>query len=450
MQAAGTQLTKTHAFLGTPGYLAPETAIGGRACPASDVYAIGIVLYELITGRPPFQAENPFAVLRAHVEEAVSQPATMPDAFWAVLEPCLRKEPERRPDAAYLAEQLRELAEWRQDLLTVAVPGSAPETGSEERDSTVAGPPSPVPLATEATAMVDYPDATATELVDRVPSSTGPGTRRLDASDPAETALVNRTADTGPTADQTALVERPDPTRAFEQPDATRQLQPRPTFDQQDRSAAGVGATELADRPEPTRAFEQAEPTRQLGTPARPAEREAPPAEPEPKPQPKRPGTVYRAGQVAPPRRRPRLIDPGPLPAAPPPAAGPGGYPGGYQAPPSYPASQPQYGHGQPSYPPQPYPAYPPQPPTHQYPPPAAPHPGQSKGRKRGQAVPSAPAVGRPARRPGPVRRFFRAVGRLIRWTFRLALLALLLWLGFVVLTHFDDVARLFGRLTHF
>ncbi|MEU8818379.1 serine/threonine-protein kinase [Actinoplanes sp. NPDC048796] len=106
LDAAG--LTTPHAIVGTPHYMAPE-AIQGEASPASDVYAVGVVLYELITGSTPYAGE-PLAVLRGHLDEQpVCPPGVLPPV-WELIAWCLAKDPARRPTAAELVSALRELA----------------------------------------------------------------------------------------------------------------------------------------------------------------------------------------------------------------------------------------------------------------------------------------------------------------------------------------------------
>lgn len=101
-------LTTPHAIVGTPHYMAPE-AIQGEAVPASDVYSTGIVLFELLTGSPPYAGE-PLAVLRGHLDETPERPDGLPQLVWDLITWCLAKDPDRRPTAAELVTALRELS----------------------------------------------------------------------------------------------------------------------------------------------------------------------------------------------------------------------------------------------------------------------------------------------------------------------------------------------------
>ncbi|MGH3716826.1 MAG: protein kinase domain-containing protein [Micromonosporaceae bacterium] len=96
--------------LGTPAYLAPELAVGKTASAAVDVYACGVLLYELVTGQPPFVADHPLSVVHQHVTEPPRRPAGMPDELWRVVAACLAKQPGERPDADTLRVLLTEWA----------------------------------------------------------------------------------------------------------------------------------------------------------------------------------------------------------------------------------------------------------------------------------------------------------------------------------------------------
>ncbi|MFI5807809.1 protein kinase [Streptomyces sp. NPDC051561] len=100
-------LTRTHEFVGTPAYVAPESAEGRPQTSAVDIYGAGILLYELVTGRPPFAGGTALEVLHRHLSEEPRRPTTIPEPLWTVIERCLRKDPDQRPSAENLARALR-------------------------------------------------------------------------------------------------------------------------------------------------------------------------------------------------------------------------------------------------------------------------------------------------------------------------------------------------------
>jgi serine/threonine-protein kinase len=93
-------LTNHGETLGTPAYMAPEQARGEPVSEATDLYAVGIVLFELLTGRLPFQAENTLAMMVAHVEQRPEPPSALqpgvPPELDAVVLRALAKEPGQR------------------------------------------------------------------------------------------------------------------------------------------------------------------------------------------------------------------------------------------------------------------------------------------------------------------------------------------------------------------
>ncbi|MBM7491718.1 serine/threonine-protein kinase [Micromonospora luteifusca] len=105
------QLTAAGSVLGTASYISPEQATGGVATPASDVYALGVVAYQCLAGRRPFEGDNPLDIAMRHVREAPRPlPADIPPQVRAVVERALAKDPAARwPSAAALAGVARQL-----------------------------------------------------------------------------------------------------------------------------------------------------------------------------------------------------------------------------------------------------------------------------------------------------------------------------------------------------
>jgi serine/threonine protein kinase len=109
-------LTTDGRLLGTAKYMSPEQAQGQKARPASDVYALGVMLYEAITGRLPFASETQHGFIFKHVTETPPKPELRP-GFPAPLGrlalDCLAKAPEARPTMAEVAGRLRAALDWR-------------------------------------------------------------------------------------------------------------------------------------------------------------------------------------------------------------------------------------------------------------------------------------------------------------------------------------------------
>jgi serine/threonine-protein kinase len=93
------EITRTGVVLGSPPYISPEQARGSPGDERSDLYGVGCVLYEMLTGRPPFQAEDPVATLYRHVHEDPPPPSSVrpvPADLERVVLRCLQKDPAHR------------------------------------------------------------------------------------------------------------------------------------------------------------------------------------------------------------------------------------------------------------------------------------------------------------------------------------------------------------------
>ncbi|MEU6023538.1 protein kinase [Micromonospora sp. NPDC048871] len=105
------QLTAAGSVLGTASYISPEQATGQVATPASDVYALGVVAYQCLAGRRPFEGDNPLDIAMRHVRETPrSLPSDIPPQVCALVERAMAKDPKDRwASAAMLAGAARQL-----------------------------------------------------------------------------------------------------------------------------------------------------------------------------------------------------------------------------------------------------------------------------------------------------------------------------------------------------
>ena len=124
-------LTATGQVMGTAAYLAPEQALGRPATPASDVYALGVVAYEALTGRRPFGGESPVAQAMAHVNEVPPPlPADVPQPVRALVQGAMDKQASARPaDGAAFAAAAGQARAGRVPHWD-ARPGTTPADGS--------------------------------------------------------------------------------------------------------------------------------------------------------------------------------------------------------------------------------------------------------------------------------------------------------------------------------
>lgn len=160
------QLTGSGVGIGTPQYMSPEQGQGKKVDRRADVYSLGVVLYEMATGRVPFEAETPFAVVLKHIADPLPLPSTInpgvPPEVERVILKAMAKEPDGRFDTAgALADALRKAVsekpitisppaemEATPPLTAEIAPPSAPDVVmSSAEDVSAPSPVTPIPVA---------------------------------------------------------------------------------------------------------------------------------------------------------------------------------------------------------------------------------------------------------------------------------------------------------------
>ncbi|MER6251704.1 protein kinase [Streptomyces sp. NPDC001584] len=131
MQSGVTSMTQTGMVVGTPQYLSPEQALGRGVDARSDLYSVGIMLFQLLTGRIPFDADSPLAIAYAHVQEEPVAPSSvnrsLTPAMDALVARALKKNPnERFPTAAAMGDEVARVLGAGQTGAPVIVQGQGP------------------------------------------------------------------------------------------------------------------------------------------------------------------------------------------------------------------------------------------------------------------------------------------------------------------------------------
>lgn len=180
---SGPTFTATGAMVGTPAYMSPEQGLGKAGDERSDLYALGVLFYQMATGRLPYDADTPLAVILKHVNEPIPTPTelneTIPSPVQDVIIKAMAKEPDDRYQSANeLIVDLKAAAEASDlDLAAAAL------ITTVERHT----PPPPPSGVVDATRMAP---AAATVMASTPPEAAD-ATRLATASDPAMTEVVS-------------------------------------------------------------------------------------------------------------------------------------------------------------------------------------------------------------------------------------------------------------------
>ncbi len=145
--SGGEQLTKEGAIIGTPGYMAPEQALGRPATHAADLYSLGVMLWEAIVGRPLWQGDSLHAIMRAQLKGShpslreASSDTSIPRALDQLVQSLLAVRPELRPESAVeVRDRLRDIIQTGAALASVPTP-VAPAAPVQGLASVASAPP---------------------------------------------------------------------------------------------------------------------------------------------------------------------------------------------------------------------------------------------------------------------------------------------------------------------
>jgi hypothetical protein len=136
LRGGGTQLTASGAMVGTPAYMSPEQGLGEPGDVRSDIYSLGVMLYQLVTGRLPYEADTPLAIVMKHIQGQLPMPtsinASLPEPLERIILRALAKNPQDRyPQVNDMLTDLKKIigvapGEMSTEMLQVKDMGAAP------------------------------------------------------------------------------------------------------------------------------------------------------------------------------------------------------------------------------------------------------------------------------------------------------------------------------------
>ncbi|NMD58415.1 MULTISPECIES: Stk1 family PASTA domain-containing Ser/Thr kinase [Tsukamurella] len=197
-------MTQTAAVIGTAQYLSPEQARGDSVDARSDVYAAGCVLFELLTGQPPFTGDSPVSVAYQHVREDPPTPSAILDTVPPELDSITLKALSKNP-----ANRYQTAGEMRQDLIRVLA-GRKPEApmvlSDEERDALLTEPTRSRRRAATAPATAAAAAAGTADAANTEPADDDPPTAIVDAAAPAAAPARRRHSTPAKTGSRSKLL----------------------------------------------------------------------------------------------------------------------------------------------------------------------------------------------------------------------------------------------------
>lgn len=147
LESASPRLTQTDAILGTPAYISPEQAAATSVDQRSDIYSLGIILYEMVTGRVPFTADTPLAVIVKHLNDPLPLPSAIKPDISPAIEQVILRALAKHPDDRF--ETVAEFASaWKRALAQAeTINNSATEVMEVTAPPPTQGKPAPTPRA---------------------------------------------------------------------------------------------------------------------------------------------------------------------------------------------------------------------------------------------------------------------------------------------------------------
>ena len=102
-QTTDTKLTKTGLLVGTPTYMAPEQVLGKDVDERTDIYSLGVIMYEMLTGRPPYSGKDSMSIMYQHVQgkagKVIDKNNDVPSELSDLVAKCMNVKAEKRPQS---------------------------------------------------------------------------------------------------------------------------------------------------------------------------------------------------------------------------------------------------------------------------------------------------------------------------------------------------------------